>query len=149
MTDTKNLYLDLATITGYCEGTPELYDAGTIDLGDKRLLCHRMHNLFNWLQQYRNCRIVVEKCYSRGKNDAPILYALHGMLKYFCFLNDMHQPIEIEPSALKKFVAGKGNASKQMVLEALYQKYGIVEHDNNKGDAIALMLYDCKRKKLR
>lgn len=142
----STLYLDLATETGWCRcmGSPKNFMSGVWYLGEKKPMVERFLNLSDMLidPKYNTFRrIVTEKCFSRGKNDAPVLYGLHAILKLYCHRHGI-ELIEIEPSKLKKWLTGKGNAPKQLMLETLYSKYRIVKHNHNEGDAIALMLYD-------
>ena len=46
--------------------------------------------------------------------------------------------IEVPPTLLKKFVTGKGNASKIDVVSALSSKYGIIFKNDNHADAFGL-----------
>ncbi|MFP3032917.1 MAG: Holliday junction resolvase, partial [Wolbachia sp.] len=45
---------------------------------------------------------------------------------------------------IKRFIAGKGNASKSEVIEAIREK-GFSPRDDNQADALALMFYVMER----
>lgn len=45
---------------------------------------------------------------------------------------------EIAPTKLKKFVCGSGAAKKELMLKAVYQRWGFDTDDNNTADAFAL-----------
>lgn len=65
---------------------------------------------------------------------------LAGIVK--ASLHTMHQPFMIvTPSALKKWVTGKGNAKKDLMLLKVYQKFGVEFSDDNLCDAYALAKY--------
>ena len=42
------------------------------------------------------------------------------------------------PSQLKKFVTGKGNSEKSMVIKEVYKRFGIDTNDDNTADAVVL-----------
>jgi len=42
------------------------------------------------------------------------------------------------PTELKKFITGKGNAKKQIIIQQVYKKYGIEFEDDNLADAFVL-----------
>lgn len=44
----------------------------------------------------------------------------------------------VAPTSLKKFVCGKGNAAKELVMLETYKRYGISFSDNNLADAFVL-----------
>lgn len=51
-------------------------------------------------------------------------------------------PIQlVAPNTLKKFATGKGNAKKNMMLKAVFQKWGFDADDDNVADAYALARY--------
>jgi crossover junction endodeoxyribonuclease RuvC len=45
---------------------------------------------------------------------------------------------EIPPTTLKKFITGKGNASKEQVMVAVYKRFGFEAPDNDQADAVGL-----------
>lgn len=47
--------------------------------------------------------------------------------------------ILVAPSALKKFVTGKGNAKKELMMLEVFKRFGIDTSDNNIADAVGLM----------
>lgn len=48
--------------------------------------------------------------------------------------------IEVPPTYLKKFITGKGNAPKNIVIKEVYKKYDVDVDDDNDSDAVALAL---------
>ena len=50
----------------------------------------------------------------------------------------------VQPSLLKKYVSGKGNATKDMMMMMVLKKWGIETEDNNQADSVglAMMAFD-------
>lgn len=48
--------------------------------------------------------------------------------------------LEIAPTSLKKFVSGKGNASKELMMLEVYKRWGFTPATNNIADAFGLAL---------
>ena len=65
---------------------------------------------------------------------------LAGMTKEKLFIQNIPFRI-VPPTVLKKFITGKGNAPKDIVMLKIYKKYGIEFEDNNLADAYALARY--------
>jgi crossover junction endodeoxyribonuclease RuvC len=65
---------------------------------------------------------------------------LAGMTKEKLFIQNIPFRI-VPPTVLKKFITGKGNATKDIVMLKIYKKYGIEFEDNNLADAYALARY--------
>ena len=62
---------------------------------------------------------------------------------------ELHIPwMEVSPNELKKFVTGKGNATKDIMMQQVLKKWGYEAKDNNVADAYALAMigvdYLCK-----
>jgi len=65
---------------------------------------------------------------------------LHGLIEMFLKENEIKYII-VPPRSLKKFITGKGNAKKELMLLKVYKKYGIEFDNNNLCDAFALAKY--------
>lgn len=63
--------------------------------------------------------------------------ALHYMTRLFLFKKGKNYKI-IAPGTLKKFVTGKGNSKKELMLLKAYKKWGIEFDDHNLCDAYGL-----------
>lgn len=48
--------------------------------------------------------------------------------------------VSIAPTCLKKFVTGKGNAKKDMMLLEIFKRWGLEAKDDNEADAVGLAL---------
>ncbi|RLA02452.1 MAG: hypothetical protein DRQ42_00610 [Gammaproteobacteria bacterium] len=84
--------------------------------------------------------------FARKSTYAAQLGALHYMLRVAMYIEDMNY-IVIPPTNLKKFVTGKGNCKKDLMLLKTYRKWGIQFEDDNLCDAYGLArkaLFDLK-----
>jgi crossover junction endodeoxyribonuclease RuvC len=63
--------------------------------------------------------------------------ALHYLIRIFLYEHSLNYKI-ISPGTLKKFVTGKGNAKKDLMLLNVFKKWGAEFDDNNLGDAYSL-----------
>ena len=63
--------------------------------------------------------------------------ALHYYLRIFFRKKNINYKI-ITPGTLKKFICGKGNAKKDLMLMKVYKKFGIEFEDDNLCDAYSL-----------
>lgn len=65
---------------------------------------------------------------------------LSGIIKYELWKNKIHF-IEVPPNTLKKFVTGKGNSDKNIMMQKAYKQWGIEFTDDNVCDAFYLAKY--------
>ena len=66
------------------------------------------------------------------------LSGLHYFLRINLYLRDDLGYKIIPPTALKKFVTGKGNCKKELMLLEVYKRWGVEFKDNNLADAFGL-----------
>jgi len=82
--------------------------------------------------------------YAYGANGQITRIAeLGGTLRYKILVEqefDYARWFEVGPSALKKFIVGKGNAAKEQVIKEVYKRYGYDAADNNEADALSLAM---------
>ena len=71
------------------------------------------------------------------KGRAFELGELGGMLKVM-FTELGKEPMIIHPSHLKKYITGKGNADKSIMLMGIYKKYGIEFDNHNIADSFGI-----------
>jgi Holliday junction resolvasome RuvABC endonuclease subunit len=76
---------------------------------------------------------------------ASVLGELAGVVKLVLFsifeehANErLKTPLQVPPMTLKKFVSGKGTATKDLMLLNVYKRYGVELSDNNAADAYGL-----------
>jgi crossover junction endodeoxyribonuclease RuvC len=65
---------------------------------------------------------------------------LAGVVKEKLFIQNIPFII-VPPTVLKKFITGKGNSPKDVMMLKIYRKYGIEFENNNLADAYALARY--------
>ncbi len=82
-------------------------------------------------------QVIIEE-YSHGSlsSSMDLVHELGGVVKY-SLRKVGHEPIEISPKSLKKFIAGNGNADKVKMLAAV-QASGVPIMDDNMADAFGL-----------
>jgi len=68
------------------------------------------------------------------------LAALHYYIRIFLYKNKFNYKM-ISPTEVKKFVSGKGNTKKELMLLKAYKKWGETFEDNNLCDAYCLARY--------
>lgn len=86
--------------------------------------------------------LVVIEGYSFGSRNsqAHSLGELGGVIRLACATAG-HTMVRVPPGTLKKFVTGKGNATKPEMAVGLFKRWGIEKADDNEADAAALALY--------
>ncbi len=89
-----------------------------------------------------NPSMIVYEGYSMGSHTGRAfdIGELGGVLKMFAFGNG-YPVLLVPPTVLKKFVTGKGNASKEEVILKLYKRFGYEAPQNDEADAIGLYLF--------
>lgn len=87
--------------------------------------------------------IMIEE-YAYGANGQITRIAeLGGILRYKLLIEqkfDYEQFVQVSPSALKKFVTGKGNVKKEQMMKEVFKRWGFDPEDNNEADAFALAI---------
>lgn len=72
-----------------------------------------------------------------GSGRMTDLAELGGIIKFFLW--SQKYPLDIyPPSAIKKFITGKGNVKKDLMLLKVYKKFGIEFNDDNLCDAYCI-----------
>ena len=91
--------------------------------------------------KYKINTLVIED-YSYGSRGRGIfnLGELGGMIRLLAHDNNL-KLVVVQPTVLKKFIIGKGNAGKELMLLNVYKKYGFETDNNNIADAFALYTF--------
>ena len=138
------LALDVATKTGYYSQ----HESGTWNFTEsKRRNGNKMHGAFRvmlmaFIRRYGIRRIVAEDvAVNRHFYDLRRLAELRGILLEVCDELDLPEPEFVNPATLKKFATGDGRATKEQMIAACKNKYGIVPVDDNAADACHLYHY--------
>jgi crossover junction endodeoxyribonuclease RuvC len=140
------LALDLGTKMGWAMESRHVRIYGTEDFSTKRFEGGGMRYIRfqEWLESQSELaeidRIYFEEVRRHAGTAAAHVYGgFMATLTSWCEKNKI--PYESVPvKTIKKFITGKGNASKQMVIDAVKARGFNVDNDNE-ADAIALMLY--------
>lgn len=140
------LGLDLSlTSTGWCvlEGG-KIRTKGLIKpkiKGAERLryIKDYVDNMLMQMHTRQELRLVALEGYSFGSKNthAHSTGELGGIIKLTLLLNKI-ETIIVPPTCLKKFITGKGNAPKDIMMMKTFAKYGIEFTNNNECDAYCL-----------
>jgi len=142
--------LDFATTTGWSIWEDGSMHSGFVSFAakgkanrDSRLLAFR-----NWL----NANATGVDCIAyeavrnlKNANALICLAELQAVLKMF----SLEHGIELHPYSakeIKKHITGNGNASKDMVMEAVNTKFNLSIKDDNESDSIALLSLALQKK---
>ena len=135
--------LDFATTTGWAKIKGISITSGFVEFKTKskepkdlRLIKFR-----EWLNT--NCKDVSIIAYEavrtmKSANAVVCLAEYQSILKVFALENNI-QLMPFSAKQIKKHIAGNGNASKQMVMDAVNAKYGLTITNDNQSDAVALL----------
>ena len=141
------LALDLGTVTGWAARTDGRVVSGVVDFRPRRFEGGGMRYLRfrRWLTETKAAagdieEIVFEEV--RGHRGVDAAHAYGGFLATLTAWAEHHQiPYRGVPvGTIKRHVVGKGNASKQVVMEAV-RALGHDPEDHNEADAIAILLW--------
>ncbi|WP_341823696.1 Holliday junction resolvase [Wolbachia endosymbiont (group A) of Agelastica alni] len=141
------LTLDLGKQTGWAILTDGVIQSGSENFHGSRFSGGGMHflNFRRWLNEMRERFSDIEAVYFEevrrhlGTDAAHCYGGFLAHLTAWCEENNI--PYQGVPfKTIKRFITGKGNASKSEVIEAVKGK-GFFPQDDNEADALALMFY--------
>ncbi|MBA8767021.1 crossover junction endodeoxyribonuclease RuvC [Wolbachia pipientis] len=137
------LTLDLGKQTGWAILKDGAIQSGSENFHGSRFSGGGMHFLsfHNWLNSLKDISAVYFEEVRRhlGTDAAHCYGGFFAVLATWC--EKHHIPYKGVPvKTIKRFIAGKGNASKGEVIEAVKGK-GFFPQDDNEADALALMFY--------
>ena len=142
----KVLAIDASlTGTGWCVATSEK-DVTFGDLKNDLRNEERLQWIINKLKDFLELHtpnVLVLEDYSFGSSTSAYdLGELGGLIrvlfKEYQDCNPTAQIVKYAPTELKKFVTGKGNAPKEIMLMKILQKFGVETANNNQADAVGL-----------
>lgn len=138
------LALDLGTTTGYALKT-SVITSGSLNFQKASFHGAGMKFLYfkRWLTEIKQSgvdAVYYEKVMRHSGTHAAHCYgAFEGILQMWCEQHEI--PYEgIPVGTIKKHATGKGNATKDMMVEAAIEK-GYEPVDDNESDAIHILLY--------
>lgn len=122
--------LDLSvTSTGVCvydgDGTCNVWRIsapGHKGMARLEAILTQVDTLLTWAKSFGEILVVIEGYGMRGGENA-VLVELGGVVRYHLFKAETPYVV-VPPSSLKKFVTGKGNATKVMVCQFIERRYG-------------------------
>ncbi len=139
------LGVDLSlTSTGVCELIPDRVDPCSYLIKPRVKGCERLTYIEKRISSVINAyhpRLVILEGYSFGSRtgQAFSIGELGGIIKVLLF-NSKFKTILVPPTCLKKFVTGKGNSGKEVMLMKTLSKYNREFTDNNLCDAFGLAM---------
>lgn len=139
------LTIDLGTTTGWCLHSSGAFISDSVNLKGDRFEGGGMRfvRFRGWLQEIHSKTKLQMVFYEevrahKGTTAAHIYGGLQAILCTFCEENGIpYSGVPVQH--IKKFVTGKGNAGKDLVISSV-RKHGFEPKDDNEADAIALML---------
>lgn len=142
----KFLGLDLSTKTGAAivDSTATVVYAAQITfpklMGEARInaIAGRVMNL---IDHHKPCCVIIED-YAVGRfaGAAIVSISIGSVVRFLLWQNDIPFLV-VSPTALKKFLTGKGNAKKENMILDVYKKYGFTSPTNDEADAVALGMF--------
>jgi Holliday junction resolvasome RuvABC endonuclease subunit len=125
--------LGIAAITDLFDGRRRIDAAGRV--GMDRLA----HIRDEVLTGCKETTLAIIEGYAFGKiQGMAALGELGGVVKLA--LHERGIPfVIVAPASLKKFVAGKGNADKAVMIKEVFKRFGVDTNDHNIADAVGLM----------
>jgi len=137
------LALDLATRAGWAYSIDGEISSGVFDFasdGHKGMRAIHCWTDLNLLMKHKFTHIYYEKPFRHMSNQAAHMFGWWEGLMYMALANNSQpEPIQAAPTAIKKFITGKGTAKKNDVIAAV-EKLGYHPKDDNEADAVALLL---------
>jgi len=95
--------------------------------------------IIDMLKQFNPDLIGLEGYSFGSKFNHEITYSVGTVIRYFLWQSEYDYTV-IPPSTLKKFVTGKGNSKKDLMLLGVYKNWGYDTTDDNLSDAYGLAL---------
>lgn len=145
--------LDLGTTTGWAlRGRGDFISSGTVSFKPSRFDGGGMRfvRFRRWLEQLDSDAGPIEAIYYEevrrhaGTDAAHVYGGLQAVLTSYCEEHLIaYQGVPV--GTIKRFIAGKGNADKAAVIDAVRQR-GFAPVDDNEADAIAIMLWATETK---
>lgn len=82
--------------------------------------------------------VVIENFAFGAVNKAHDIGMLHGVIRFGLYKRGIPYLL-VSPGQVKKFVTGKGNSEKNLVIRAVFQRFNIEADDDNAADAVTLL----------
>lgn len=140
------LSLDVSTKTGYAliDENGKIESSGVIRIKYKSRgeAIHLFYDEIRFLVDITNpSLIVIEKPFFRGSG-SRLLTSFCGLIEMIAYRYNLIFK-EVHNAEIKKFMTGKGHATKDMMINKI-KELGYSPQDDNEADAISLALYSFK-----
>lgn len=137
--------LDLATTTGFSSYASGVVTSGIFKCREKPKeswgVCFLRFRdwLRDWLDQEKPEQLWYEEVRRWSSGDAAKAYCgLRAFMLVECELRGI-LVMKAEVRSIKKHATGNGNAKKEAMIEAAWERWGIRAVDDNEGDALCLL----------
>jgi crossover junction endodeoxyribonuclease RuvC len=115
-------------------------DAGAFETTEERLL-HIVNEVKYVANLPRLEKVYIEGLSFGSKGQAMMqLAALHFLIRCYFFQRGSVYDV-VPPTTVKKFVTGKGNSKKELMLLKTFKRWGVEFEDNNLCDAYCIAQY--------
>ena len=94
-------------------------------------------DLLHLAQCYEVDLVMIEGYSYAGKFNNSLQYELGACIRMMLYKNEIAF-VEVSPAGLKKFVTGKGNCKKDLMLLNVYKRWDFDTSDDNEADAYGL-----------
>lgn len=133
------LALDLSTNTGFCTRSASgVWNLSPRKNESKGMRLIKLKASLTEICKAENINLIVfEGAVTYGKFPNHVGVELQGVLKLFCEENNIEYKSYM-PTEIKKFATGKGNANKELMVEAAQTKFKMQGDDDNQADAVCL-----------
>lgn len=98
------------------------------------------HRLYQLLGEYKPTKVVVEGYSFASKHNLVTMAEVGTVIRYFLW-QEGYKPTIVAPTALKKFITGKGNCKKDLILLNVFKNWGFDTDNDNIADAFGLAMY--------
>lgn len=92
------------------------------------------------LIKYKPDEVIIEGYSFMSKHNLVTMAEVGTVIRFFLW-QENYDYIELPPTALKKFVTGKGNCKKDLILLKVYKRWGFETDNDNIADAFGLGMY--------
>jgi crossover junction endodeoxyribonuclease RuvC len=138
--------VDTSTKTGYVilDDVGDLVLAGVLSHKPQTnrfaRFAHYTREIAELVDAYCVDLVVIEGYAYAGKFNNSLQYELGACIRMQLYKDEIPF-IEVPPTSLKKFVTGKGNAKKDLMLLGVYKRWDFDTEDDNEADAYGLAMF--------
>lgn len=135
--------VDTSTKTGYAilDDKGEVVNVGVLHHKPQAnrfaRFAHYTREISELVEAYGVDVVIIEGYSFGGKFNNSLQYELGSCIRMKLYQDEV-MFVEVPPTSLKKFVTGKGNAKKDLMLLAVYKRWDFDTEDDNEADAYGL-----------